>query len=197
MSTTTPVSPSTSSPAATPWLECFRAETSSVIVEPFFRCLAEAVATVESGGGRHPIASPTGLNEIGYKAIAGHPSTASATREANPDGTLRPTTAAFRIFRNRTEQARALLWLLRSSHFYDAARLLFILTFYGAYAPGRTAGARELVKVFNRIAASGVHEGVRPLCLADPVLKDDELLALNHAAARDAVRLFAELTGAK
>ena len=178
-----------------PWLEEFRAETAPVIAEPFFRCLAEAVATVESGAGGRVIAAPAGFNEIGYKAVPGHPSLGVRTREADAVGRLRPVTASFRLFRDRAEQARALLWLLRSSHFYDAARLLFILAFYAAYAPGRTAGARELVKVFNRLAASGAHDGVRPLCLTAPAPEERELRALNHAAARDAVRLFAALTG--
>lgn len=180
-----------------PWLDEFRAETAPVIAEPFLRCLAEAVATVESAGGARAIAAPGGFNEIGYKAVPGHPSHSVRTREAGADGRLRPVTASFRLFRDRAEQARALLWLLRSSRFYDAARLLFILAFYAAYAPGRTAGARELVKVFNRLAASGAHEGVRPICLVDSAPDERELCALNHAAARDAVRLFTTLTGAR
>lgn len=184
----TPSTPST-------WLEQFRAETASVIAEPFFRCLAEAIAIVESAAGRKSITAAGGLNEIGYKAVPGHPSMTRQTQEATPSGELVGTVAGFRLFRDRAEQARALLWLLRTSHFYDAARLLFILTFYSAYAPGRTAGAREVLREFNALAASGAHDGVRPLCLAQAASSDDaDLLAYNHDAARAAVRLFADLT---
>lgn len=178
------------------WLETFRQETAQVIEEPFFRCLAEAIATVESDHGRQAIASDQGINEIGYKAVPGYPSCRMRTREAGEGGRLEPTTAQFRLFRDRLEQARSLLWLVRSSQFYEAARLLFVLTFYSAYAPGRTDGAHALIKVFNEIAGSGAHAGVRPLAMTRPAETDPSVLQLNHAAARQAVRLFAELTGA-
>ena len=184
------------------WLETYRAETGTVIAEPFFRCLAEAVATVESDHGRQALNAREGLNEIGYKAIPGHPALHAGTREADAQGVLAPAQADFRIFRDRREQAEALLWLLRSSRYYETARLLFILGFYSAYAPGRIAGAREVVKVFNEIARTGAHEGVRPLGLlpdgqsVPEEQPDPETLRLNHAAARQAVRLFAELTSA-
>lgn len=180
------------------WLEEFRAETAPVITEPFLLCLAEAIATVESASGRKAITGEEGLNEIGYKAVPGHPSKAVGTLEADSaSGRLEAVTASFRLFRDRAEQARSLLWLLRTSPYYDAARLLFILAFYSAYAPGRSDGLRELIKVYNRLAQSGAHPGVRPLCLAGGEGADPETLALNHTAARAAVRLFAELTGAE
>ena len=178
------------------WLETFRSETAPVITEPLFCCLAEAIAIVESDHGRRAIGSGGGLNEIGYKAVAGGPARRLGTREAGPGGELESVEADFRIFRDRAEQARALLWLLRSSRYYESARALFILAFYSAYAPGRTAGARELLKVFNELAATGFHPGVRPLGLLGGEKMDGETLRLNHAAARDAVRLFAELTHA-
>lgn len=180
------------------WLEEFRSETQAVITDPFLCCLAEAIAAVESRHGGRAIREGKGLNEIGYKAVPGRPSIAVQTREADSVGQLKPAQAAFRLFRDREEQARALLWLLRSSRFYEASRLLFILAFYAAYAPGRLAGARALVKVFNELAASGAHEGVKPFALVDPqaAQADGELLRLNHTAARQAVRLFAELTKA-
>lgn len=178
------------------WLEDFRRETDEVVAEPFLRCLAEAIAVVESDHGRRAITGPEGLNEIGYKAVANQPSHRTATREADGEGRLIAVDADFRLFHDRAEQGRALLWLLRTSRYYEAARLLFILTFYAAYAPGRDAGARALVRVFNELAASGAHEGVRPLLLAAPGQLDAETAELNHAAARQAVRLFAELTSA-
>lgn len=84
--------------------------------------------------------------------------------------------------------------MLRSSAFYESARLLFVLAFYAAYAPGRTAGARELVRVFNRLTASGAYPGLRPFTMLTPATTDVDTLALNHAAARDALHLFADLT---
>lgn len=175
------------------WLQTFRRETSRIIDEPWLRCLAEAVAAVESDWGRRALTAPDGLNEIGYKAVRGKPSILASTREADALGNLNPTRTAFRLFADRTEQAQALAWLMRSSVYYEAARLLFALAFYSAYAPGRREGARALVDVFNQIAATGAHAGVRPFSLVEsggrPYVK-----ALNHHAARDAVRLFAELT---
>ncbi len=176
------------------WSAHFRAETAPVIAEPFFACLAEAIAAVESAHGSRPIAGPQGLNEIGYKALAGHPAAARQTREAAADGALAPAEARFRLFADRAEQARALLWLLRGSAYYDAARLLFILVFYSGYAPGREAGARALVSVFNEIARTGAYPGVSPIRLVEPDGLDAETQALNHAAARRAVTLFAEMT---
>ncbi|MCE5228778.1 hypothetical protein LLG95_04180 [bacterium] len=178
------------------WPDEFREETGRVIAEPFWRCLAEAIASVESAHGTRPIASPHGLNEIGYKAIAGHPSISRETREAGDNGRLIRTEARFRLFADRAEQARALAWLLRGSAYYDAARLLFVLAFYSGYAPGREAGALALVQVFNEIARSGAYPGVAPIRMIEPGGLDPETAALNHAAARQAVRLFARLTGA-
>jgi hypothetical protein len=181
------------------WLESYREETARVIGEPFFLCLAEAVAIVESAGGTRRIAAEEGFNEIGYKAVAGRPSIELPTREAGPDGQLHEQRAAFRLFADRAEQGRALLWLMRSSAYYEAARLLYVLTFYGAYAPGRIDGARELVRVFNDLARGGAHPGVQPFALLPTPAggNDAETRALNHAAARQGVRLFAELTGAE
>ena len=178
------------------WLDDFREETSLVIQEPLLRCLAEAVAIVESDHGCRRLVNAQGINEIGYKAIPGHPSARVGTAEADAQGRLVPMRTAFRIFRDRAEQARALLWLWRGSSYYEAARLLWILAFYSAYAPGRTEGARALVAVFNELAAGGLHPGVRPISLIGPERMDPDDAALNHAAARAAVRLFAELTHA-
>lgn len=177
------------------WAEQFRGETVPVIAEPFWACLAEALAAVESARGAGAICGAEGMNEIGYKAIAGHPWVARPTREAE-GGRLVATEARFRLFADRAEQARALLWLMRGSAYYDAARLLFILVFYSGYAPGREAGARALVQVFNEIARTRAYPGVQPIRLDEPRGLDQETLALNHAAARQAVRLFAEITGA-
>ena len=83
------------------WGRAFRSETMAVVVEPFWACLAEAIATVECGAGRHVIQGPCdaegtpGLNEIGYKAIAGKPALEVVTREAEGDGLTRQT-ARFR-----------------------------------------------------------------------------------------------------
>jgi hypothetical protein len=177
-------------------LEDFRAQTRRVIGEPFLLCLAEALAVVESAGGRRAIVGgaggEVGINEIGYKAVPGKPSFVLATREADADGVLRPARAAFRLFADRAEQARALLWLMRSSAYYEAARLLYALAFVAAYAPGRDDGALELLRVFNALARTGAHRGVRPFALTEG--SPGEADALNHAAARRAVRLFAELT---
>ena len=182
-----------------PWLEEFREQTLPVIAEPLLGCLAEAIAIVESDHGRKAIRTDQGFNEIGYKALAGYPKTSRQTQEANAQGALLTTSADFRLFRDRAEQARALLWLMRSSCYYETCRLLFILAFYSAYAPGRTAGLRALLGVFNELALSGAHPGVRPLALIrdgnnEPLPMDAECAALNHAAARQAVQLFAELT---
>jgi hypothetical protein len=181
------------------WHEEFRAETGRVIREPFLLCLAEAVATVESAGGQRAIVEQNGLNEIGYKAVPGRPSTDRMTREAGPDndgttGEPKPTRARFRLFADRQEQAEALLWLMRSSVYYEAARLLYLLAFYSAYAPGRTDGLRELLRVFDALARAGAHPGVRPFELTDPAKANSDGRALNHAAARQAVRLFGEWT---
>jgi hypothetical protein len=207
-----------SSTPTTSWSAQFRAETAPIIAEPFLACLAEAIATVESAAGTRAIHgplvpasaslpappatpdTPLGLNEIGYKAVPGKPYATIATHEAaatsqpTPNAPLQSTTARFRLFRDRAEQAAGLLFLLRGSAFYESARLLFVLTFYAAYAPGRTAGARELVRVFNRLAASGVYPGLRPFAMLTPASADADTLALNHAAARDALHLFADLT---
>ncbi len=177
------------------WITTFRNETAPLIAEPFWRCLAESIAAVESGWGREAIVAPGGLNEIGYKALPGHPSVRRGTREADQEGALSPAEAEFRLFTDRADQARALLHLFRTSAHYEAARLLFVLAFYAAYAPGREEGARALVAVFNRLAGSGAHPGVRPFALTLPY-PDRSAAALNHAAARRAVRLFASLTGA-
>ena len=181
------------------WLEEFREQTLPVIQEPLLGCLAEAIAIVESDHGLKAIRTDQGLNEIGYKAIAGYPKVCRQTQEANAQGALVSTSADSRLFRDRAEQARALLWLMRSSCYYEASRLLFILAFYSAYAPGRTAGLRALLDVFNELARGGAHPGVLPLALirgADnqPQPLDPDCAALNHAAARQAVQLFAELT---
>jgi hypothetical protein len=176
------------------WIDDFRAQTGVVIEEPFWRCLAEAIACVESARGTSAILDGGGLNEIGYKAVPGKPACRRATREADSGGRLQPQELDFRLFRDRAEQARALLWLLRSSSYYESARLLFILAFYAAYAPGRDEGARAVIKVFNEIARTGIHEGVRPLALTDAGGLDTAARALNHESARRAVRLFTELT---
>lgn len=179
------------------WSTHFRAETSRLIPEPFFACLAEALASVESAHGSRVIAERDGINEIGYKAIPGHPSAVRKTREAGAGGALVATEARFRLFADRAEQARALLWLLRGSAFYDAARLLFILVFYSGYAPGREAGALALVRVFNEFARGGAYPGVSPIRLIDDGGLDAETLSINHAAARQAVMLFAQLTNGR
>ena len=175
------------------WIDQFHSESAPVIGEPFFNCLAEALAIVESGHGRHAIATPNGINEIGYKAVPGHPSVLLPTCEAEADGTLKKQSLFFRLFPNRAEQARSLLYLLRSSLNFEAARLLFVLAFYSAYAPGRTAGLRALLQAYNQRAASGLHEGVRPFAMIGAG-GDPDTLHLNHAAARQAVRMFGELT---
>lgn len=183
------------------WLHDFRRETAPHIDEPFLLCLAEAVAAVESAWGRAAIrparTSPPGvwLNEIGYKAIPGHPATERTTREIDAEGLPQIVRARFRLFRDRAEQARALLYLMRSSRFFETARLLYILAFCAAYAPGNTAGAESVVRVFNQLAARGTHPGVRPLALIGHD-GDRNARALNHTAARRAVRLFAGLTRA-
>jgi hypothetical protein len=178
------------------WLESFRTQTGAVIGEPFLLCLAETVAAVESDWGRGAIRAEGGLNEIGYKAVAGRPWAERATREADASGGLRPRRARFRLFRDRAEQAEALLWLMRSSRYYEAARLLYVLAFYSAYAPGREAGLEALLGVFNELARSGAHRGVRPFALIEPGRSDPAGAALAHAAAREGVRQFARLTAA-
>ena len=191
--------PTPTTPIPSPWLAAFTAETAPVIRDPFLLCLAASVAAVESAWGVKVLHSPAGLNEIGYKAVPGKPSLTAATQESadpsRPDSPLAPQDCAFRLFADRTEQARALLHLFDSSAFYESARLLFALAFYSAYAPGRTQGARALLRVFNRLAREGHFPGVRPFALLD-LHADPHTLALNHAAARAAVRLFAELTSA-
>jgi hypothetical protein len=180
------------------WLEDYRAETGKVIAEPWMLCLAEAIACVESAWGAQRIVGPGGFNEIGYKAVPGKPSIGKDTREAGPDGAIEPARAAFRLFADRAEQAQALLWLMRSSAYYEAARLLGVLAFYSAYAPGRIDGIGDLACVFNKLARSGAHPGVRPFALVESASAgggDAETLAYNHAAARQAVRLFAQMTG--
>lgn len=175
------------------WIEGFHRQTTAVISEPFFNCLAEAVAIVESGRGRWVIRGGEGLNEIGYKALEGHPSKRVATRESVA-GRLKSVHADFRLFRDREEQARALLWLMRSSGYYEAARLLYLLAFYAAYAPGREDGARALARAFNERARTGLHAGVRPIGMIEGEAMDTADREINHAAARQAVRMFAELT---
>src|SRR5829696_4743766 len=127
------------------WLSQFHNETRRYIPDPFFLCIAESIAIVESAGGRRVISGAEGFNEIGYKAIPGKPAIAMQTQEAGPDGTLTAVEANFRLFANRAEQSAALAWLLQASSYYESARLLFILAFYSAYAPGRDAGVRELL----------------------------------------------------
>lgn len=178
------------------WMDTFHRETAAVVTEPFFCCLCEAIAMVESGRGRWPILGEEGLNEIGYKALAGHPSRPSATCESTEAG-LRPAMADFRLFADRGEQARALAWLMRSSRFYEAARLLYLLAFYAAYAPGRDEGARAVARAFNERARTGLHPGVVPIGLIGGQTLDPAERALNHEAARRAVRLFAEMTRAE
>lgn len=177
------------------WMKQYRVATAGVITEPFWRCLADAIAAVETDCGRRVIQAEGGINEIGYKALAGWPWVRAKTRETNGLGGLESTEEDFRVFLDREQQARALLYLLRSSTFYEAARLLYVLAFYSAYAPGRADGARELVQVFNQIAGLGVHVGVRPFTMIHGGEMEDGAVAINHEAARQAVRLFAELAG--
>lgn len=174
------------------WLEKYREDTIEVIDEPFLRCLAEAIAAVESSWGRQAIEQDGMLNEIGYKAISGKPSTRRRTQEAE-GGRLVSQDAAFRLFQDRHEQAKALLYLMRSSTFYEAARLAFVLAFYAGYAPGRTQGAKDLVKVFSQIAESGAHQGVRPFLITRPGCAES-IWDLNHDAFRCAAELFVALT---
>jgi len=176
------------------WLQEFRAETEPIIRDPFLLCLAEAIAAVESGWGERTITGPEGINEIGYKALWGYPSTVKPTREAGPGGALVGLEAAFRLFRSRNEQARSLLYLMQSSTYYEAARLMFMLVFYSAYAPGRTSGAVALVHVFNQIAASWEHPGVRPFSILASGGAERGTLEINHRAAGEGVKLFAALT---
>lgn len=181
------------------WLEEFAAETARAIQEPFFQCLAAAIAAVESGRGSAAIRDGSALNEIGYKAIAGKPAKVIRTKEdvePGPGETLQAQAAAFRLFRDRFEQGQALAYLLRSSINFEAARLLFVLAFYSGYAPGRSAGLRTLIKVFDELAGSGRFEGVRPFGMTGGRAIDKETRKMNHAAAREAVRMWAELTGA-
>lgn len=193
------MSSSASASDSSAWQAGFRAATAAVIGEPFWACLAESIATVESASGARAIHGPIdgvtdGLNEIGYKAVPGKPSAGAVTHEAaGAGGGLQKTSARFRLFRDRGEQAASLLFLLRGSAYYESARLLFILAFYAAYAPGRADGVPDLLRVFNRLAGAGAYPGVRPLGLLDGSA-DAATLALNHAAARDAVRLFGALT---
>lgn len=179
------------------WLQQFRQETDPVIVDPFLSCLAEAIATVESGGGQKAIHERHMLNEIGYKAVAGKPSTSKDTKEAGESG-IQATRAAFRLFRDRVEQATSLLYLMRTSAYFDAARLMFLLTFYAGYAPGRSDGIGDLLAAFNRIAATGAHPGVRPIRFLDNKLAEaadlgDEERKLNHKAIRDAVMTYGKM----
>lgn len=177
------------------WLREYRQQTAPVIGEPFLCCLAEAVAAVESDWGRRAITDSRGLNEIGYKAVAGRPWVRRTTHEADSDGGLIRSGAAFRLFADRGEQARALAWLMRSSHYYETARLLYIMAFYSAYAPGRSEGLKQLLAVFNALARSEAHEGVSPLRLIEPDGLDPGVADHNHRAARQAVMLFGQWTG--
>ena len=174
------------------WLQEFRAETEPIIREPFLLCLAEAIAAVESGWGEHTITGPEGINEIGYKALPGYPSTVKPTREAGPGGVLVGLEAAFRLFASRNEQARSLLYLMQSSTYYEAARLMFALVFYSTYAPGRKLGAQTLVHVFNEI--SRTHRDVRPFEILVGGQADPKVVIINHRAATEGVKRFAELT---
>ena len=178
---------------ASEWMECFHRQTADVIGEPFLCCLSEAIAAVESGRGRWAIRGEDGLNEIGYKALAGHPRTRVNTRESI-DGELCSVVADFRLFADRNQQARALLYLMRSSRFFEAARFLYRLTLCSAYAPGREAGAKAVVLAFNERARSGAHEGIHPILMIEGETMDPGERTLNHEAARMAVGLFADMT---
>ena len=174
------------------WVETFVQGSEGELDEPFALCLATALAAVESGWGKRAIRQGEMLNEIGYKAVAGAPSLTVGTREAEDDGQLKSTRAAFRLFASRRAQARSLAYLMRSSVFFEAARLLFVLVFYSAYAPGRDQGARELIGVFNQLAASGRFPGVRPFQM-HTAEAEAGVAQVNHAAARRGVRLFAQM----
>lgn len=176
------------------WLKEFIAETGESIADPFDLCLAAAIASVECGRGERVIRGPEGFNEIGYKAISGRPMKIVRTQEAVEGGGLEARECAFRLFADRAEQARALLWLLRSSTYYEAARLLFVLTFYSAYAPGRREGTRALIKVFNELARTVGGRTVRPFGMINGGKMDEDTARINHAAARQGVRLFCEWT---
>lgn len=171
------------------WLKAFSAATGPILTDPFQRCLAEALAAVESDWGRRAIVGEGGLNEIGYKALPGRPSVEVPTRESDAGPVC---TRRFRLFADREEQAKALRHLMHGSVYYEAARLLYVLAFYAAYAPGRVEGAFELVKVFNQLAAERAEEGIAPLRLAHRGLSP---MAghLNHRAAREAVRWFGDI----
>ena len=180
------------------WLKKFHEATAPVIGDPFLACLAEAIATVECGGGQKAISERGMINEIGYKAIAGKPSTESGTKEAGKDG-IKTTRARFRLFRDRVEQAESLRYLLRTSAYFDAARLMYILTFYSGYAPGRSDGIGDVLDAFNKIAASGTHLGVKPIRFLNDELAEEAGLEkddrdLNHKAIHDAVMTYGLLS---
>lgn len=161
------------------------------IGEPWLATLYAAIAAVESGWGAHAIRRGGMLNEIGYKAVAGRPSVTVETREATgPGGRLEPVRTGFRLFADRAAQARAMHYLMRRSSNFEAARLLYTLAFYAAYAPGRPEGLRAVIEVFNELAASGLPPTGNTRPFQTPTSETDP----NHAAARIAVRTFAELT---
>jgi len=182
------------------WLTKFVGETRETISDPFFLTLAAAVAAQECAYGRSAIKGPqgVGINEIGVKASGGHPAITLKTRETRSDGTVDPNKvpAAFRLFRDRREQAETLRYAMDQSCFYEAARVFYVLAFYLSYTTGNTSGTLDVIRLFNEIARSGLVGGVKPLRMADA--RDEltrEAVDGNHKAAREAVRLWCVLTG--
>jgi hypothetical protein len=179
------------------WLKSFTEDARLHVSDPFILTTVISLAAVECGFGASVITGKlpdgqTGINEIGYKALAGKPRVKVLTHEAVKDGKLEQQFLDFRLFRgddHRREQIVSLLWLMRSSKYYDSARLMFLLTLYSGYAPGRTAGHRSLIEVYNALAADCGTVPVRfltkALRAASDVDPDTEVL--NHSAVRGAV----------
>ena len=185
------------------WIDEFMAESEEVVTDPFNLHLLCAVAALESNWGRKVIRGPlddlvdglvvSGFNEIGYKAVLGHPSVKVLTHDGLPGTPV--STDSFRLFRDRHEQAKAFLWLLHCSNYRRAVRLLHVLCFYSAYAPGRTDGAKELIRIMEAWSRPASPSGAKfPLSLEG---LDADTLEYNHAAIRQGVKLFCEMTNIK